>query len=163
MNTTEITFLRACPTMGRRLTEWLRLDSISGDHLIQAFCSSVVRYRGCPGSCPVGFWECTQMVTPQPLGRICSSVQPQLQKTFFLTFNRNFYISVYIHCLLSHHWPPVRRVYIKDENTYVKITLVELHVTTKKKDYHLMLHWNISSETPWSVSWWPLWELSMFL
>lgn len=43
MNTTEIAFLRACPTMGRRLTEWLRLESISGEHLSHTFCSSVVR------------------------------------------------------------------------------------------------------------------------
>lgn len=48
MNTTEITFLRACPTTGRRLTEWLRLESISGEHLIQGFCSSVARYSTLP-------------------------------------------------------------------------------------------------------------------
>lgn len=112
MNTTEITFLRACTIMGRRLIEWLRLDSISGDHLIQLFCSSPVRYSRLPKI--VSGWVLRMYTGGDPSAfRVnlfqCSAT---VMEKFFLMFNQNFYISVWIHCLLSYHWPPVKRVYL---------------------------------------------------
>lgn len=57
---------------------------------------------GCPGSCLVGFWECTQMVTSQPFGRICSNVHPQLWKMFF--FLCLIRISVFQFGATGHLW-----------------------------------------------------------
>lgn len=75
--------------MGRRLTEWLRLESISEEHLIQGFCSGVVRYSRFPRI--VSGWV-LRMYTDIS---VCSHWTLVRTVSIFLYFSHKLFLHIY--------------------------------------------------------------------
>lgn len=90
------------PPASTRVTELLKLESTSRDHLVPP-CHSE--------PWPVGFWVALGIKTPLSVGADFSYVWPPSQwKCFFLSGISS--ISIYSQCFLSFHWAQMREVWL---------------------------------------------------
>lgn len=66
-------------TFSQRISELLRLEGLSGGHLVQPFCWSSITRAGCSGLCPLRSWRAPRSETPQLLLAACVCVQQHWQ------------------------------------------------------------------------------------